>query len=254
MIKKALLWGLNAYPGAPLQGCINDIVDAQAKLVAKGFSCVVLTDGMATDVRMKAELNTIVDGYQTGDIIAIVGSSHGSYMSDASGDETDHRDELICPIDFPTGYLSDDWIRTCLARLPADAKCYVVMDSCYSGTVTRVSPPDPKAHRIPILGTRYMPFTGKTPKRAATKAVIVPTMKEVLYSASKDSQTSSEILVSGKPRGAFSYYFWKAIGANPTWTSEQVVAYCKTKLAAIGLTQVPQLECQAAKTNQVPFT
>jgi len=253
-MKKALLFGINAYPSAPLQGCINDIIDAQAKLVAKGFSCVVLTDGMATEARQKAELNTIVDNYQSGDIIAIVGSSHGSYMSDVSGDETDHRDELICPVDFPTGYLSDDWIRTCLARLPSDAKCYVVMDSCYSGTSTRVSPPNPNVHRIPILGTRFMPFTGKMPKKAATKAVIVPSMKEVLYSASRDNQTSSEILVGGKPRGAFSYYFWKAIGNYPTYTNEQVVAYCKTRIAAIGLTQVPQLECQAAKATLVPFT
>jgi metacaspase-1 len=242
---------MNAYPSAPLRGCINDIVAAQAALVAKGFSCVVLTDGMATDARMKAELDSLINGYRAGDIIAIVGSSHGSYMSDASGDEADHRDELICPINFPAGYLSDDWIRGCLGRLPATAKCYVVMDSCYSGTVTRLA----QTHKIPVLGNRFMPgIKGKAPKKSKDKAVIVPTMKEVLFAASGENQTSAEILVGGVPRGAFSYYFWKAIGSFPTYTNDQIVTYCKTKIAAIGLGQTPQLECQAAKASQMPFT
>jgi hypothetical protein len=95
---------------------------------------------------------------------------------------------------------------------------------------------------------------GKAPKKAKEKAVIVPGLKEVLYAASGENQTSAEILVGGKPRGAFSYYFWKAIGAAPTWTNDQVMNYCKTRITAIGLSQVPQLECQAAKVGQVPFS
>ena len=252
MEKTALIWGMNAYPSAPLQGCVNDQADAQAKLAAKGFSGTFLTDGMATDTRMRSELNTIVDNYESGDIIAIVGSCHGSYMADTSGDEVDHRDELICPINFPAGYISDDEIRSILGRLPANAKCYVVLDCCYSGTGTREY--GPQTHKIPILGSRYMPYVGKVPKKMKDKAIIVPSLNHCLFAASADNQTSAEILVGGVPRGAFSYYFWKAIGTYPAWTNDQVMAYCKNRLAAIGLSQVPRLECPAGRETQLPFS
>ena len=96
-----------------------------------------------------------------------------------------------------------------------------------------------------------MPYVGKARKE---KAIIVPALNHCLFAASADNQTSAEILVGGIPRGAFSYYFWKAIGLYPTWTNDQVMAYAKARIAALGLGQVPRLECPAGAQTQLPFS
>jgi hypothetical protein len=251
-MKKALIFGIDDYWNVgDLQGCINDTIDYQATLAAKGFSYTTLTNSMCTSSRLRAELNALVGGARAGDVLAIAWSCHGSNKSDPSGDETDGRDELICPVDFPNDYITDDELKTIFARLPADVTCDVFADCCYAGTITRLVGDD--LHKIPVLGDRYVPFTGKA-KKGKAKAVVVPTMKESLFAASGEGQTSSEVLVGGKPRGVFSYYVCKALRTYPTWTRDQVVNYAKTKIAAIGLTQVPQLECQAGEASQVPFT
>ncbi len=249
-MKKALLVGINAYPSAPLQGCVNDVLDYQATLGVKGFSWVSLTDGLATKARIIAELNTLVGSAQPGDSLVFAYSGHGSYITDQNSDEADRKDELLCPVDFPSGYIRDDDLKAIFARLPVGVVCDVFLDSCFSGTCTRLAPQE---HRIPVLGARYLPFSGKKPAKK-DKAVIVPTMKESLFAASGEHQTSSEISVAGKPRGAFSYYACKFLRTYPTYTRDQLVSYAKAKIAAIGLSQVPQLECQAAKASQIPFS
>ena len=251
-MKKALIFGINDYWNVgDLQGTINDLLDYQATLAAKGFSLITLTNSACTGARMRAELNALVNGAVSGDILAVAWSTHGSNKSDPSGDEADRRDELICPVDFPADYITDDELKTIFARLPDGVTCDVFADCCYAGTITRLVGDD--LHKITVLGNRYVPFEGKA-RRTKDKAVIVPTMKECLFAASGEGQTSSEVLVGGKPRGVFSYYVCKAIRSYPAWTRDQIVNYAKTKIAAIGLTQVPQLECQAAKASQIPFT
>lgn len=257
-MKKALIWGINAYPTSPLQGCINDLVDYANTFISMGFSCITLTDGFATKAKIIAELKSLVSNAKSGDILAIAGSSHGSYIADQNGDEiTDHRDEIICPIDFPTGYIRDDELKTIFAGLRAGVTCDIFLDCCFSGTATRVMNIQP--HKIPVLGSRYLRFTGKvkTPKitiPSVEKFVLVPTMKETLYAASKDNQTSSEILVGGVPRGAFSYYICKGLREFPNYTRDQLINYVKNKITLIGIAQTPQLECKSGESTQLPFT
>lgn len=252
MVKKALLVGINAYPSAPLQGCINDLIDYANTLGAKGFSYLALTDSMATKSRILAELRTLITGSHAGDSIAFCFSGHGSYTTDRSGDETDYRDELLVPIDYQSGYyIYDDEIRAEIARLSSGVTFDVFTDSCFSGTVTRRLP---ATHDIPVLGIRGMGQAVAPKPSSVRKAVIVPGLKEILWAASKDNQTSSEVLVNGVPRGVFSYYTCKALRTYPSWNRNQVMEYTKSKIRAIGLAQVPQLECQAAEATQLPFT
>lgn len=248
-MKRALIIGINAYPTAPLQGCINDLIDYQNTLGAKGFSYVALSDWQATKARILAELRTMVSSARSGDSIAFCYSGHGSYTTDRTGDEPDRKDELLVPIDYQAGqYIFDDELRAELARLTAGVTCDVFADSCYSGTVTRLMP---QTHKIPVLGTRYMPLVGK-PKKA--KAIVVPTLNHALWAACGEGQTSSEVLVSGVPRGVFSYYACKAMRTYPAWSRDQCINYAKQRIAAIGLTQVPQLECKVSEAAQLPFS
>lgn len=56
-----------------------------------------------------------------------------------SGDELDKKDEAICPHDFATaGPITDDDIGAVLAGMPAGVNLDIFLDSCFSGTVTRV--------------------------------------------------------------------------------------------------------------------
>lgn len=249
---KALIYCTNIYPyvtGGNLRGCINDLYDYQATLAAKGFSCITLSDGMTTAGRIRAELNILIGNAKPGDHLVVAGSSHGSYATDQNGDEIDRKDELTCTYDFPRDYIRDDELRAIFVRLPANVTLDVFFDRCYSGTSTRLAP---QSHKIPVLGNRYLPFTGK-PRKVAEKAIEVSTMKENLFAACGEGQTSAEVSVNGIPRGLFSYYVCKALRGYPSYTRDQIMNYCRTKVSAVVPGQTPQLECQAANAAKLPF-
>ena len=253
MSNKALIYCTNLYPyvsNANLKGCINDLYDYQATFAAKGFSCITLSDGMTTAGRIRAELNSLINNARSGDHLAIAGSSHGSYTTDQNGDEGDRRDELTCTYDFPRDYIRDDELKAIFNRLPAGVTCDVFFDRCYSGTSTREAAIGQK-HTIPIIGNRYLPFTGKV-KKAPQKAIIT-SMKENLFAACGEGQTSAEVSINGIPRGLFTYYLCKAIRTYPTYTRDQLMNYTKAKVMAVVPGQVPQLECTAVNAAKSPF-
>jgi metacaspase-1 len=252
MKKIAVIYGTDHYyniSGSDLHGCVNDAAAWKAKAEALGFNVVYMTN--PTDTVFKAAANAAIANSNFGDVLLIAGSSHGSNMPDTSGDEADHRDELICFSNFSAsgGYLTDDQFRIMLAALKPGVVCDIFLDNCYSGTGTRLMP---QVHKIPILANRYIPFPGKA-RKTVGKAVIT-TMKENLFAACGEQQTSAEVSVGGVPRGLASYYWQKALTTYPTYTRDQLMNWCKTKIMAVVPGQVPQLECQAAKAAQIPFT
>ena len=80
-MNRALLVGINAYPGAPLAGCVNDISDMAAHLVencAFAQSDIrLLTDGRATTTAILDRLNWLVDGAKAGDRLYFWDSKRG---------------------------------------------------------------------------------------------------------------------------------------------------------------------------------
>src|SRR5712692_4457306 len=104
-MNKALLVGINAYPGNELKGCINDVTDMRDLLQAKsGFGAAdirLLTDAQATTAEIGKGLDWLVAGVQPGDRILFHYSGHGAQMPtrNPSG-EVDGLDEVICPVDF----------------------------------------------------------------------------------------------------------------------------------------------------------
>ena len=78
-------------------------------------------------------------------------------------------------------------------------------------------------------------------------------MKESLFAACGENQTSAEVSVNGIPRGLASYYWQKALTTYPTYTRDQLMAWCKTKVAAVVPGQIPQLECTAVNAAKLPF-
>lgn len=261
MTKKALLVGINDYPGTSndLRGCINDANDGLATLKSKdmniedaentlrgfGFACTTLYNSKATRAAILDGLKTLVSGARRGDSLVFYFSAHGSQVRDANSDEADGYDEVLCPYDWPN-YVSDDDIRGILSKVPAGVNIDVIMDCCHSGTGTRGIGQNYTIRALP-------PIVGKVshPGKKTRATVIVPTLNHCLWAGCAANQTSAELLIGGKVRGAFSYYLWKEIRAGGTRAA--IMARVCKQVAALGLKQVPQLEASRTEMLQAPF-
>jgi len=99
---KALLVGINKYPGAPLKGCINDVMDAAKLISGPAFkfdskNIRLLTDARATTAAIRERLQWLVTGLKPGDRILFWYSGHGAQVATRAGSgEVDGMDECIC--------------------------------------------------------------------------------------------------------------------------------------------------------------
>ena len=116
-MKKSLIIGIDKYPSPyTTKNNINDLLDLQNTLLAKGFSISVLTDYQATRSNILAALQNIVSNATSSDNLVIAFFGHGSYVA---GNEPDGRTECICPVDVMSGNLiTDDELAAILAGLP----------------------------------------------------------------------------------------------------------------------------------------
>lgn len=141
--KRALLVGINAYPTAPLRGCVNDVM-LMSEILTKHFGFDtkekrMLTDASATTTNILERLNWLVDGAQPGDVLFFHYSGHGSQMIDSKYDtdeEPDGLDEIICPVDlnWRDKVITDDQLRAIFDKVPAGVNLTIVMDCCHSGS------------------------------------------------------------------------------------------------------------------------
>ena len=69
MSKRALLVGINSYPGCPLQGCVNDVHNMEAFLQGQGFETKHLLDHDATTKNVIAELKSLIKSTKEGDSV-----------------------------------------------------------------------------------------------------------------------------------------------------------------------------------------
>lgn len=142
-VRKALLVGINAYSGAPLRGCINDVMQMKGLLQGYyGFTDAgirLLLNEAATFAAIQAGLKWLAqDGAESDAVRVFHYSGHGSYVADQNGDEPDGRDECLVPYDYQTaGLIVDDTLKTFYDRFPQTGNFTLVMDSCYSGSVQK---------------------------------------------------------------------------------------------------------------------
>lgn len=139
-LHKALLVGINAYPGAPLRGCINDTQQVKELLTRfYGFmesDFCIMTDQEATLKGILVGLNWLAEGGEALQAVRVFHySGHGSYVLDTNGDEPDGRDECLVPYDYQTnGMLTDDALKVVYDRFPRQGNLTLIMDSCHSGS------------------------------------------------------------------------------------------------------------------------
>ncbi|KAI9150921.1 hypothetical protein H9P43_009536 [Blastocladiella emersonii ATCC 22665] len=138
MVHRAFCVGLT-YPtgegGSPIPGSDLDAHTMGALAATMGIEDVTVV----TDTEAPVTRDQILDGLrdmvaqaQPGDALLFSYAGHGSQRADASDDEADGKNEVLCAADGP---ITDDEIRAVLAGLPAGATMTLSIDACYSGTM-----------------------------------------------------------------------------------------------------------------------
>jgi hypothetical protein len=271
MAKRAVLVGINKYaqPGANLRGCVNDVIDMKAVLTQLyGFAdadVTTLLDEQATQAAMQTAITDLVASGESGDVLVLHYSGHGSHVRDVNGDEDDMRDEVLCPHDmsWDTPFL-DDWLRTSFDKLAEGVNLTVVMDCCHSGSNTRAFDP-PDAPLIP----RYLPnpqlvedgvdlddelasrsgsragrsrSTSPRRRRRGNQDVHIVDLSESLITGCRDTQTSADARIDGTFHGALTYYLVAAIRELGAEASYRQIHARTLQLLDGEYEQVPQLE------------
>lgn len=277
MAKRAFLIGINRYQvaGSDLRGCVNDVKDLSAALIEfHGFrksDISVVTDLAATKKAMETGIKALVRASKKGDVAVLHYSGHGSHVPDDNRDESDGRDETLCPADLDWDEpFRDDWLRKTLDGMNDGVRLTVIMDCCHSGTNTRaIVPPDApvKERYLPSPFTLKAVESGRSAprkvsselrasSRAARKArdIVTADIPELLVTGCRDTQTSADAYINGRFNGALTFSLVQAIRkARGKLTYREWHDRAAAELKRRRFEQVPQLEGMAKRFDEALF-
>lgn len=265
MAKRAICVGINKfakYPQFTLQGCVNDAKDMAALckslLGFKASEVTTLTDAQATKAAIVSQLKSAVAAAKAGkiDYLLFSWSSHGTQMTDTSGDEPDGMDEAFVPHDIaekagdwdPAHIIIDDEFHDLFQQLPDSVLLEVYLDTCHSGTGLRGAEFSLHAPRARFVS----PPSGRGPLKqrevrgfALARQAEAPATHQILWSGCKANQTSADAYFDGRYNGAFTYYFVKTMKETQNKLSrKQVIDRMRAAMKG-KFSQVPQLETNA---------
>lgn len=266
MAKRAICVGINKfanYPQFTLNGCVNDAKDMAALckslLGFKASEITLLSDAQATKAAIMASLKTAVTDAKAGKLSYILfsWSSHGTQVTDKSGDEPDGKDEAFVPHDIaekngdwdPAHIITDDEFHDLFQQLPESVLLEVYLDTCHSGTGLRGAEFSLHAPRSKYLAPPGEQGTGKQKSVtgfALTRAVEVPATHQILWTGCKANQTSADAYFNGRYNGAFTYYFVKVMTDTKNQQARSAVLRQMRTAMKGKFDQVPQLESNAS--------
>lgn len=266
MTNRALLVGINKYPDAPLNGCINDVEDMIHHITTHcGFKATEITtllDGAATTKAILAALQTLVKGLKAGDRVLFHYSGHGAQApTKSSTGEVDGLDEVICPVDFDWSdalMIRDKDLHRVLAQVPVGVNFVWVSDSCHSGDLFKSMKGGPlETYCVP----RAMPvpsmialeqFQAKDMGFQVSRLAKAASLNVAFISGCGSRQTSADAYFRGRYNGALSYYLIHKLVKNQNLSLTQAVQSVREDLAKAGFDQVPEIHGQQALLSH-PF-
>jgi metacaspase-1 len=203
--------------------------------------------------------------------IGLTSVGHGGQTKDLDGDEDDGYDEVIYPVDFRTaGHIVDDEMhRIMVAPLKPGVRLTAIFDSCHSGSALDLpyiystqgvlkEPNLAKEAGQGLLGIVQSYARGDLGGMASTAMGLFKkattgeeTYKRnlrtktspadvIMWSGSKDTQTSSDASIGGQATGAMSWAFVTALKKNPQQSYVQLLNSIRDELAS-KYSQKPQL-------------
>ncbi|KAH9243467.1 hypothetical protein K456DRAFT_1717023 [Colletotrichum gloeosporioides 23] len=238
---------------------------------------VVLTDdqrepmGQPTKQNILRAMHWLVQGAQPNDSLFFHYSGHGGQTEDIDGDEDDGYDEVIYPVDFKeAGHIVDDEMHHIMVKpLQPGVRLTAIFDSCHSGSAldlpyiysTKGVLKEPNLAKEAGQGllSAFQAYTAgdlggvassifSFGKRAIagddayerTKETRTSPADVIMWSGSKDSQTSADANIANQATGAMSYAFISALKANPQQSYVQLLNSIRDVLEE-KYTQLPQL-------------
>ena len=249
MSKNALLVGINAYNGYPLQGCLNDVLAMEHFLEGLGFTCKSLTDAQATCASIRSGLEALISNAKTGDTILFHYSGHGAQVPDHANlpsRKADGLTEVLCPVDFNFyngTYITDHELHSLFSLLPEGVVAEVILDCCHSGTALRDVEIQSKTIAVP---------NDVNEKRVLSKDLVLLDANAqnnvVLWSACKANETAADAYIANTYHGAFTYCFIVTNQQQGLLRTQIEEGVCKL-MVQNGWQQTPQLECTLAEEN-----
>merc|ERR1712000_145137 len=240
---------------------------------------VLLTDDQQNPMSQPTKANILramhwlVKDAQPNDSLFFHYSGHGGQTPDLDGDEEDGYDEVIYPVDFRTaGHIVDDEMHRIMVKsLPPGVRLTAIFDSCHSGSaldlpyiystqgvlkepnlakeagqgllsiVSSYARGDLGGMASTAMGLFKKATTGNSTYERNKQTKTSPA-DVVMWSGSKDSQTSQDANISGEATGAMSWAFVTALKKNPHQSYVQLLNSILDELAT-KYTQKPQLSC-----------
>lgn len=240
---------------------------------------VILTDDQQNPMSIPTKQNILramhwlVKEARPNDSLFFHYSGHGGQTPDLDGDEDDGYDEVIYPVDFRVqGHIVDDEMhRIMVQSLSPGVRLTAIFDSCHSGSALDLpyiystqgvlkEPNLAKEAGQGLLGIVSSYARGDMSgmvstavgffKKAATGDSVYERNKQtktspadvVMWSGSKDTQTSQDATIGGEATGAMSWAFITALKKNPQQSYVQLLNSIRDELST-KYTQKPQLSC-----------
>lgn len=241
---------------------------------------VILTDDQQNMVSVPTRANMIramqwlVKDAQPNDSLFFHYSGHGGLTKDLDGDEESGYDSVIYPVDFEiNGHIVDDEMHEIMVRpLSQGVRLTALFDSCHSGSVldlpycysTKGVVKEPNMWKDVGSGGLQAAMAYATGNRAALissltsiAGVVKNSMTNnvdrdrvrqykfsaadvVMFSGSKDDQTSADAVEDGKNIGAMSWAFITVLTQQPQQSYLSLLQNMRQELSG-KYTQKPQL-------------
>lgn len=200
MARKALIVGINyVRTEHALRGCAEDALSVEKLLLRNGFSDITMISDDIQNAHfypsrdnILMQLRRLITESKPGDILFLHYSGHGTYTRDKNYEETDGKDEAICPASGEN--IIDDDLKEIIDLLPEGVNFNALMDCCHSGSILDLeenlerqnrSTPDSKQHGYAVM-----------------------------ISGCQDNQTSADAYINNKFQGAMTAAFMNWIGKN----------------------------------------
>ncbi|KAI0121652.1 caspase domain-containing protein [Xylariales sp. AK1849] len=240
---------------------------------------VILTDDQQNPISQPTKQNILramhwlVKDTRPNDSLFFHYSGHGGQTKDLDGDEPDGYDEVIYPVDFRSvGHITDDEMHRIMVKpLHSGVRLTAIFDSCHSGTALDLpyiystqgmlkEPNLAKEAGQGLLGVissysqgdiggvakNVMGFFKKATsgEDAHNRALATKTSAAdvVMFSGSRDDQTSADATIASQATGAMSWAFITALKKNPQQSYVQLLNSIRDELST-RYTQKPQLSC-----------
>lgn len=250
---------------------------------------VILTDDQANPVLQPTKqnilraMNWLVGNAQPNDSLFLHYSGHGGQTKDLDGDEGDGFDEVIYPVDFQQrGHIVDDEVHAIVVKpLKPGVRLTAIFDSCHSGSMmdlpyiysTKGVLKEPNLAKeagqgllsavmsyargdIGGVASSFMSFakSAMTGDKAHEKTIRTKTSPAdvILWSGSKDDQTSADATIASQATGAMSWAFISALKQNRDQTYLELLNSVRDVLET-KYTQKPQLSCSHPLDVELKF-